>query len=140
MVNYQLLFFIFIFWFTDANNNSAIFNELHSNYADSEVSNTSNSLEESSSNSSIYDDKDVDLSVYLNFDQFNKSNVSRTLRKLDGSSSSLFSVDDDVDNDVLSTDSAEWNYNNPSCESDISNFWTQKHIIQHYPLIFDFQK
>ncbi|VDP73742.1 unnamed protein product [Schistosoma curassoni] len=106
----------------NANNNSAIFNELHSNYADSEVSNTSNSLEESSSNSSIYDDKDVDLSVYLNFDQFNKSNVSRTLRKLDGSSSSLFSVDDDVDNDVLSTDSAEWNYNNRSCESDISNF------------------
>ncbi|CAH8550020.1 unnamed protein product [Schistosoma margrebowiei] len=106
----------------DSNNNSAIFNELHSNYADSEVSNTSNSLEESSSNSSIYDDKDVDLSVYLNFDQFNKNNVSRTLRRLDGSSSSLFSVDDDVDNDVLSTDSAEWNYNNPSCESDISNF------------------
>uniref|UniRef100_A0A3Q0KGV8 RING-type domain-containing protein n=1 Tax=Schistosoma mansoni TaxID=6183 RepID=A0A3Q0KGV8_SCHMA len=106
----------------DTNNNSVIFNELHSSYANSEVSNTSNSLEESSSSSSIYDDKDVDLSVYLNSDQFNKSNISRTLRRLDGSSSSLFSVDDDVDNDVLSTDSAEWNYNNPSYESDISSF------------------
>ncbi|CAH8499033.1 unnamed protein product [Schistosoma turkestanicum] len=114
---------------TTNSSNSMNFNEFHLNYANSEVSNLSSSLEESSSNSSIYDDNDIDLSVYLNLNHFNKAEVNRTLRRLDGSSSSLFSIEDDeddddgdVDNDVLSTDSAEWNYNNPSCESDISSF------------------
>lgn len=112
----------------DVTNSPMDFDKSPLNRADSETSNLSSFLEDTSSNSSIYDDKDVDLSVYLNLNHFNKGKVSRTLRRLDESDSSLSSVfgdddddDGDVDNDVLSTDSADWNYNYPYYESDISN-------------------
>ncbi|CAH8555651.1 unnamed protein product [Heterobilharzia americana] len=105
--------FIFI---QETNNISVDFDESQYNCVDTSEYESSSLLEDSSSNSSVYDDKDIDLNVYLNLDHFKNGKIGRTIRRLDGSDTSSSSI-----YDQSSIDSKHYDYDYFNYESEISN-------------------